>query len=251
MGHPFRVLFKHRLVVPVCFVFAASVLLLPLPLRASGFAHTLGINFVWDIADTKKHFAKAVVPEKDWGEQETEAAVKAWSVRLLSLLGPAIQQDTIAFRDLNFVKLPQPDCLYYQNAIEPREDIALVAVCFYGKEHQVVIIPFFRKGEIDAATLSSYLTDEYGKEISIGGYGAPDNPPGSPTTTPAGMRMWSWRSVILVGLPRKYVFLFEKVPDLPDISAAVVYVDTVQLNALNDDLKDEEKRAKKAARKGL
>lgn len=248
MGH----LFRHRSIIFVCCLFAAVVWALPLPLQASGFAHTLGINFTWDIPRTKKHFAKAGIPEKDFrGEEKLEVAVTAFTAGLLPLLGPPILADTIAFDELDITRLPAPECLYYENAIEPREDIAFIAICFYGKEEQVLVIPFFRTGAVDAATLAGYLTDEYGRELGMGGYGSPDMPPGTPRDAPAGLRMWSWRSALLVGLPRKYVFLFEQLPGFPGIAAAIAYVDAVQLNELNDDMQAAAELSKKAARKGL
>lgn len=144
-------------------VFAAFVWSLPLPAFAAGFLQTLGIDYVWNMAETKAAFAKAHIPEKDFGNDRLlESAVSMIMTGALIELRKDLAADSVMFSTMNVAELAPPKCLYYENGIEPRDDIALVAVCFYGKDRQVIVAPFFSEGKIDGATLRKYMDEEYG-----------------------------------------------------------------------------------------
>ena len=82
---------------------------------------------------------------------------------MVKTLGDGLSGDSVWFRTMDFDSLPPPRCLWYENALEQRDDIALLALCFYGKERLVLLMPFFRADRIEAATLHRYLEEEYGE----------------------------------------------------------------------------------------
>jgi hypothetical protein len=230
-------------------VLAVLIFLPSPPAPAAGLMSTLGINFLRNIKETQDDFAKAGIREMDFQkDMALESAVKQLTEQMVKTLEPDLQDDSLIFRTLASFELPRPQCLYYENAIEAREDIALVAVCFYGKEErQVLVMPYFRKGKTDVATLRQYLTGEYGQP----------NKPAKDEVDAAATSKWLWvkRPWFHAGLiPKKYVFLLDAAqwsPKLPGISALIAYVDAWKLYDLKTDIQDEQKAAKAGARKGL
>lgn len=199
------------------------------------------------MAETKAAFARAHIPEKDFGKEPVlESAVNMIMVGALVELRKDLAADSVVFSTMNVAEVAPPRCLYYENGIGPRDDIALVAVCFYGKDRQVIVAPFFREGKIDGATLRKFMDEEYGT--------------GKVAQTGAGkdwVHVWLWfeRPWIHAGmLTKKYIFLFDlKRPmiALPGISAWIVYLDAWKFSDVRSDLEGEKESAKKDARKGL
>lgn len=115
----------------------------------------------------------------------------------------------------------------------------------------MLIIPFFREGKIDGATLRTYLHEEYGTEKRA-----------RATSDLAIVRLWTERPWFHGGLlTRKYVFLFDMFQSedkLPGISAFIAYLDAWNFADLREDTESEQaakkaaaEKAKTDARKGL
>jgi hypothetical protein len=196
-----------------------------LPVRAAGIGSTLGVFFSWDIERTKAEFAKAGIAEASYVTQK----IKDMAGGMVKTMAGGLKGDSVLFRTMDIADLPPPQCLYYENALEKRDDIALLALCFYGKERLVLLMPFFRTGKIDAATLRRYLKEEYGEP------------------TEKEDDVWVERPWYHAGMiPRRYVLLFD-LKDALNYAATVAYVDAWMLKDVRNDLADDEAAAKKAA----
>lgn len=206
------------------------------PVKAAGIGSTLGVFFSWDIEETQKAFAKAGIPEAS----NVNPKLREMVTGMVKRLGDGLSGDSVWFRTMDFDSLPPPRCLWYENALEQRDDIALLALCFYGKERLVLLMPFFRADRIEAATLHRYLEEEYGE-------------PSENEKDVWVERPWYHAGVV----PRRYVVFFDLKKAL-GMSATVAYVDAWMLGEVRDDFEAEKKAARKAteqtgneARKGL
>ena len=118
----------------------------------------------------------------------------------------------------------------------------------------MLIIPFFREGKIDEATLFRYLKEEYGDV---------DQTPGGEIGSGRQPKfIWIKRPWFHGGvIPKKYVFLIDAAkwtPRLPGISAFIVYLDAWKYDDARKDIESDRAAAKAAAeqakkdlRKGL
>jgi hypothetical protein len=214
---------------------AAAFIVTP-PVKSAGIGYTLGIFYGWDIEETKTEFAKAGIPAATY----VNPKIKEMAAGLVKTLGEGLSSDSVLFRTMKFADLPPPQCLYYENALEKRDDIALLALCFYGKERLVLLMPFFRADRIEAATLHKYLEEEYGE-------------PAEDEKDAWVERPWYHAGMV----PRRYVFFLD-LKNALNYSATVAYVDAWTLTEVRNDFEDDKEAAKKAAeqskkdaRKGL
>lgn len=129
-----------------------ALLLVALPAMAAD--PTLGISMDWDPERTKREFARAGVKELP-------------QRHISQILSISYGQPIAVYHFNHLVSLlknphhPAIECQTYENGIERRDFISFVAVCFWDRKYQVLVMPFFRKDGISSDTLYAYLNDKY------------------------------------------------------------------------------------------
>lgn len=132
-----------------------SLLLVALPAAAG--TKVMGIDSSWDMEETKRQFAKAGV-----GSATNLGLAKFLAEGRARGLADGLGDQY--FGDVpHFNRLRTPECLFFENGLHRRHDIAVVAVCFADKKYQLFVLPFFLKREVDADTLRRYLNEIYGQ----------------------------------------------------------------------------------------
>ena len=194
-----------------------GILLLPQPAVATGIATVLGIWSTWDIEETKNGFRREGIPEKTGIDR---FALDRQMQQMLTTMVATLFEKTFMYNKLDPEKLPSLDCLYYEQAIEPRSDLDMVGICF--AYERLVITALFLDGTT-AEQLRPALQDEYGRINSELG-------------------VWEHKPWFHAGMiPRRFISLLDEdeLASFPHGSdTIVVYFDAWNLHKLENDIEE-------------
>lgn len=208
----------------------------------------LGINQMWNLEETKRHFEEEGVSELDLRGQ---MAFGKYLESLLPEIAPVLSEDNIGFRALfPILDLPQlpRKCLFYQNLLEGySEHVGAVGICFghfYQKDpvtgakspselHNMFVAVAMRRDRIEHRTMESFFRHKYGE-------------PGEGKSDVWYIRPWYYAKM----MTKNYIFLKDPsgFPRMDDFSSVAVYVNMNGLAAVYSAMIDELEKQEAAAK---
>lgn len=201
-----------------------AVLLLGSSAYAANAYSVLGIDTPWSMEETKQEFAAAGI-EPTWKEQGIKgpAFTRAGQDVLYSFID-MLAKDSFLFDKLASKDLPPLECLHYPNAIEKRDDLVFVSVC-YVWDSQVMISARFDDEVTGAGTMTEYLTEEYG----------------DPDQESSTAKLWIHKPWYVGGVyPRRYIIQQPR-------GNFVLYIDAFNLKEVQDRLEEDREAAAEEA----